>query len=71
MNRHQRRRQAAIKRSVKFVRDYVYHLPETTDPFAASVMHWVREHDHWCAIFTGNDCNCNPTSRFFAEPQRS
>lgn len=28
------------------------------------VIHVTFEHDDWCGIFKGGDCNCNPTARY-------
>jgi hypothetical protein len=29
-------------------------------PLKAGVHHVAIEHDHWCAIYRGGDCNCVP-----------
>jgi hypothetical protein len=73
MNRHERRRQAAIQRENKFVEDYVRHLPEVAPDVLGrpGVCHMVVYHDDWCAIYDGAQCTCSPDVRFFAEPKRS
>ena len=73
MNRHQRRRQAAMARQNRFVQDYVEHLPEVGPEALAKpgVTHLVYYHDDRCAIFDGNACSCDPHVRLFAEPKRS
>jgi hypothetical protein len=73
VNRHERRRQAAINRKNRFFDDYVRHLPEVGPDALAlpGVTHMVVAHDEWCAIYDGSDCNCEPEVRFFAEPARS
>jgi hypothetical protein len=77
MNRHERRKQAAMQRS-KFVDDYVKHLPEITADAALSrpgIAHAVYLHDDWCRVMTHGggieSCNCNPEVSYYAEPQRS
>ena len=73
MNRHDRRRQAAMQRENKFVEDYVLHLPEVGPDVLGKpgVTHVVVFHDEWCRIYDGGGCNCSPDIRFFAEPKRS
>jgi hypothetical protein len=83
MNRHQRRRAAAIsrvsagKKNRSFYELYLRHLPQV--PIDAPlergrVHHLCFHHDEWCRIFsTGNpaDCNCDPVISRHAEPVRS
>jgi hypothetical protein len=73
MNRHQRRRQAAITKQNRFVTDYVHQLPEV-GPYVVgkpgAVTHMVMYHDERCPIYDGKACNCDPVVRYFAEPQR-
>jgi hypothetical protein len=73
MNRHQRRRQAAMAKQNGFVNDYVHHLPEVGPEVLSQpgVSHMVCYHDERCTIYDGKACNCDPQIRFFAEPQRS
>jgi hypothetical protein len=74
MNRHQRRRQAAIAKQNKFVTDYVEHLPETRPEVLrkpGTVSHMVCYHDEKCTIYDGRGCTCDPLVRFFAEPART
>ena len=73
MNRHERRRKAAIARQNKFVNDYVHHLPETGPENLGKpgITHMVCYHDEQCTIYDGAACNCNPSVRFFAEPKRA
>lgn len=61
MNRHQRRRAAAIRRQQ--IPGYQHRL------FAAfgngllkrgSLYQAVIEHDSWCSIYKGGGCNCVP-----------
>lgn len=71
MNRHQRRRKAAMN---KFVNDYVHQLPEVPldDPMEpGKVSHLIFYHDDWCRIYRGQNCNCEPEIRRFAEPDRN
>jgi hypothetical protein len=73
VNRHQRRRLAAIRRENRFYTDYVRHLPEAgpEDLGRPGISHVVVYHDGWCRIYDGQGCNCDPEVRFFAEPKRS
>ena len=73
MNRHERRRRAAMARENKFVDEYVHHLPEVGPDVIekGGVTHMVCYHDEWCRIYDGKECNCEPQIRFFAEPNRS
>jgi hypothetical protein len=74
MNRHERRRLAAMQRQNKFVTDYVQHLPEVGLEGAyrrGQVTHTVHYHDDRCRIYDGGACNCNPAIRYFVEPKRS
>ncbi len=73
MNRHLRRRQAAMAGHNRFVAEYVHHLPEVGPEALGSpgVSHVVFYHDEWCQIYDGKECNCEPNVRFFAEPARS
>ena len=73
MNRHQRRRQAAMDKYNTFVRDYVHHLPEAGSEALgkAGVSHMVCYHDEWCEIYDGKGCNCEPVIKLFAEPKRA
>jgi len=72
MNRHERRRQAAMHRQNSFFNSYVRHLPETGPEILGKpgVSHLVFCHDNWCGIYDGKQCNCEPEVRFFAEPHR-
>ena len=73
MNRHERRRQAAMQKQNRFVNDYVHHLPEVGPEVLGKpgVSHVVLYHDEWCPIYDGKSCGCDPDFRFFAEPGRS
>jgi hypothetical protein len=73
MNRHGRR-QAAINRENDFYLKYVRHLRSIqldapTEP--GRVYHMVFSHDSWCAIYSGRQCNCNPSVSRHIEPKRS
>ena len=73
MNRHDRRRQAAMAGHNRFVAEYVHHLPEV-GPKALDrpgITHMVLYHDRRCRIYGGKACNCKPDVRLFAEPRRS
>ena len=72
MNRHERRRKAAIARQDKFFNDYVRHSPEVGPEVLGKpgIRHLVCQHDEWCRIYDGRQCNCDPEIRVFAEPQR-
>ncbi len=83
MNRHERRRAAAMgrtsagKKNRSLYESYVRHLPRV--PLDAPleggrVHHLCFHHDDWCQIFsTGSpaDCNCNPVISQHIEPVRS
>jgi hypothetical protein len=73
MNRHERRRKAAMAKHNSFVNDYVHHLPEVGPDVLRKpgVSHMVFYHDDWCRIYDGMGCNCEPKIKFFAEPKRS
>lgn len=73
MNRHERRRNAAMQKQNRFVNEYVHHLPEAGPEVIGTpgVFHMVYYHDDQCRIYDGTDCNCKPDVRFFAEPKRS
>jgi hypothetical protein len=78
MNRHERRRSAAMGKQNKFVNEYVRHLPEVGPEVFGKpgVSHVVYYHDDWCKIYDAGSlglasCTCNPDVRFFAEPKRS
>lgn len=77
MNRHERRKQAALDRYFKqtdaYLQDHVRHLPETDEPIGppGSVTHTVYEHDGWCKIYRGRECNCSPNIKRYIEPVRS
>ncbi|MET4847205.1 hypothetical protein ABIF62_007700 [Bradyrhizobium japonicum] len=73
MNRHERRRQAAMQKHNSFFNDYIRHLPEVGPDVLGKpgVSHIVMCHDSWCRIYAGEACNCDPDVRFFAEPKRS
>ena len=73
MNRHERRRKAAMAKHNRFVNDYVHHLPEVGPEVLGKpgVSHMVCYHDEWCQIYDGKTCNCEPDVKFFAEPKRS
>lgn len=73
MNRHQRRRQAAIMRQSSFVNEYVHHLPEVGPEVLSKpgITHMVCYHDQSCSIYDGAACNCNPQIKLFAEPNRT
>lgn len=74
MNRHERRRAAAMNRENAFYLQYVRHLPPV--PLDAPlepgrVYHKVFNHDNWCGIYSGHQCNCNPSVSQHIEPRRS
>jgi hypothetical protein len=77
MNRQERRRQAAIQRSLDYVEKYVHLLPEVAPEnlleniSKPGITHTVFYHDDLCRIFEGGCCSCNPSVRHFAEPIRS
>ncbi len=73
MNRHQRRRQAAMSRQNQFFDTYVRHLPEAGPDIIGKpgISHVVCIHDDACTIYDGKGCNCSPQIRFYAEPARS
>jgi hypothetical protein len=79
MNRHERRRNTAMRGQNKFVNEYVRHLPEI--PLDAPLepgrtYHMAYYHDNWCKIYDPGShglasCNCKPNVRRFEEPKRS
>jgi hypothetical protein len=74
MNRHQRRRAARISRHNRFYESYVRHLPRVAldAPYEPGrLYHTVYFHDDWCAIYSGQECNCEPILRRYEEPDRS
>jgi hypothetical protein len=73
MNRHERRRQAAMARENDFFNSYVRHLPEVGPEVIGKpgVSHVVFHHNEWCEIYSGKGCNCDPEVTFYAEPRRS
>jgi hypothetical protein len=73
MNRHQRRRRAAMAKHDSFYNKYVQHLPEVGPEVLGKpgVNHMVCFHDEWCRIYDGKGCNCDPQVKFYSEPRRS
>jgi hypothetical protein len=79
MNRHERRRRAAMERETRFVNEYVHHLPEVGPEAIGTpggIIHAAYYHDDWCKIYDADSCgimscNCKPNVRYFAEPNRS
>jgi hypothetical protein len=73
MNRKQRR--AAMQQGeTDFFHSHILKLPKV-QPGAAlergRVYHLVCHHDHWCAIYDGRGCNCNPIQEYYGpEPVR-
>ena len=72
MNRHQRRRLRAIKRSEQFVQNYVEHLPRTDVLQPGGITHCVFRHDNACEMIArgGDCCTCTPEIEFYVEPER-
>lgn len=73
MNRHERRRKAAMERENRFVNEYVHQLTEVGPEVLGrpGVSHMVFYHDNGCRIYGGSACSREPEVRFFAEPARS
>jgi hypothetical protein len=78
MNRHERRRKAAMEQQNSNYDQYIRHLPEVGPEAIGNpgVTHVVCYHEHWCRIYDTESrgitsCNCAPDVRLFAEPKRS
>lgn len=73
MNRHDRRRKAAMEQHNGFFESYVKHLPEVGFEALSKpgVSHLVLFHDSWCRIYDGDDCNCDPDVKLYQEPLRA
>jgi hypothetical protein len=73
VNRHQRRRQAAMDKHNRFFDQHVRHLPEVGVEALGKpgVRHLVFHHDRQCKIYDGKGCSCSPEIQLFAEPERS
>jgi hypothetical protein len=61
MNRHERRKAAALGHGRRT--GYLHRLLASYangPKLSAGVYHTTIEHDHWCGIYRGRDCNCVP-----------
>jgi hypothetical protein len=56
MNRRDRRRAATIGRRI----GYEHRLVAAAGNLGPGVHHATVEHDGWCAIYQGGQCNCVP-----------
>src|SRR5690242_7812286 len=61
LNRHERRRTAALAhgRRTGYLHRVTTALGNGAKPMPGVHLATI-EHDHWCAIFEGGDCNCSP-----------
>jgi hypothetical protein len=73
VNRHARRRQAALDRGNQFFDTYLRHLPPAGPEVVGQpgVHHVVLHHAVRCSVFDGGACDCGPKVGFYSEPQRS
>jgi hypothetical protein len=58
VNRAERRRHAALNRGRKT--GYLHRILGDGLPLRPGVHIAAIEHDQWCAIYRGQDCNCVP-----------